>query len=133
MHARSRAVTGPLLVGLGVAAATAYVVLVDPAAGGGRYPTCPFLTLTGRPCPLCGGLRAVHAAGRGDLVGAASSNLLVVLLLALAALGWLHRVRSRLAGRAVRAVPAWLYLAGAAAFVCFGIVRNLPFGAWLTP
>ena len=30
-------------------------------------PACPFLALTGHPCPFCGGTRSFSAAWRGDL------------------------------------------------------------------
>ena len=33
-------------------------------------PACPFLALTGHPCPLCGGTRSFAAMWRGDVVGA---------------------------------------------------------------
>lgn len=133
VRARTGALTGPVLAGLGVAVAAAYVVAVDPAGSPGRYPACPFRTLTGHPCPLCGGLRAVHHLGRFDLVAALSSNLLVVALVALAAAEWVRWVRGRLLGRVVRVAPSWVYRALVAALGCFGIVRNLPFGDWLAP
>lgn len=31
---------------------------------------CPFLALTGHPCPTCYGTRSLAAIGRGDLIGA---------------------------------------------------------------
>jgi hypothetical protein len=126
-------VTEPLLIGLGAAVAAGYVVAVDPDGGAGLYPACPFLAMTGHPCPLCGGLRTVHALGRGDLAGALSSNLLVVVLLVLAVLGWIRWLLARATDRPGRAVPLWVYWSSAVALVGFGVVRNLPFGAWLSP
>jgi hypothetical protein len=35
------------------------------------FPTCPFLYLTGHPCPFCGGTRSFSAMWRGDLLHAA--------------------------------------------------------------
>ena len=35
------------------------------------FPTCPFLLLTGQPCPLCGGTRSFAQMWQGDLGGAA--------------------------------------------------------------
>ena len=34
-------------------------------------PTCPFLLLTGHPCPFCGGTRSFSAMWRGDVFHAA--------------------------------------------------------------
>ncbi|TMC14918.1 MAG: DUF2752 domain-containing protein [Chloroflexi bacterium] len=34
-------------------------------------PTCPFLLLTGHPCPFCGGTRSFSAMWRGDILHAA--------------------------------------------------------------
>jgi len=33
-------------------------------------PACPFYTLTGHPCPFCGGTRSYAAMWRGDVVAA---------------------------------------------------------------
>lgn len=33
-------------------------------------PACPFLLLTGQPCPFCGGTRSFAQMWRGDVVGA---------------------------------------------------------------
>lgn len=42
-------------------------------------PRCPFLTLTGLPCPTCGISRALVGFARGDLAGAFSYHPLAVL------------------------------------------------------
>ena len=34
-------------------------------------PACPFLTLTGHPCPLCGGTRSYASMWQGDVAAAA--------------------------------------------------------------
>jgi hypothetical protein len=34
--------------------------------GVGWFPACPFRTITGLPCPFCGGTRAFAWAARGD-------------------------------------------------------------------
>jgi hypothetical protein len=131
--ARVRAVRAPLLGGLGGLAAAGLVAAVDPGTGGDIYPRCPFLALTGHPCPLCGGLRAVHALGHGDVAAALSLNLMVVVLVVLAAVEWGRRVHGLLSGRPARPLPRWSALVVAGAFVLFGVVRNLPFGASLAP
>jgi hypothetical protein len=102
----------------------------------GSYGFCPWLALTGTACPLCGGLRAVHDVGNGDLVAAASSNLLVVAALPVfvaLALGYAVAAR-RGSGTPYDDRTVRLMLLGAVAVtVAFWVARNLPFAAWLAP
>ena len=102
----------------------------------GSYGFCPWLALTGTTCPLCGGLRAVHDLGDGDLVAAASSNLLVVAALPVVAALILRYVAASRRGSGTpyddRTVRLML-LAAVAVTVAFWVVRNLPFAAWLAP
>ena len=44
---------------------------------------CPFGIATGKPCPLCGGTRAVVSLARSDLEMALQYNAFVVMLLGL--------------------------------------------------
>ena len=55
-------------LGLGTTAWLAYT-LVYPrlAAVHTTIPACPFLALTGHPCPFCGGTRSFSAMWRGDV------------------------------------------------------------------
>lgn len=138
--------SGPLLVAGGVAAATAYVALVDPNQPG-HFPLCPLKEMTGLDCPGCGGLRAVHALCHGDLGTALDQHLFVtVLVLPLAIVtwvAWVLRIRSankRPAGAGTDAVTAdtaavgtaatiwrrWAPYAFLAAMLAFTVVRNLP-------
>ena len=118
------------LAGLaGLAAATAYVGLVDPADGA-AYPVCPSQALFGIDCPACGGLRGTHALLNGDVVGALDHNLLLPLLLALPAAAlalWLLP----LGGRPVPRVhlPRWSLVAAGAVAAGFTVLRNLPVAA----
>lgn len=114
--------------------------LRDPHVAG-SWGTCPFLAVTGLPCPVCGGLRAVNSLTHGDVVAAASSNLLVVAVLPVALVWWglwLRRCRTA-AGTprtalTVLPVPALrTVVAGTVLLVGFTVLRWLPPGAWLAP
>jgi hypothetical protein len=123
----------PVAVALGAAAAGAALVVRSPHVPG-TWAFCPFLVLTGHPCPLCGGLRAVHDVLTGDVPGAVSQNAVVTAALPLAAVLWVVWVVRRLQGRTDGpAVPAtaraWLVLA----LVAFGAFRLTPWGAWFAP
>ena len=102
----------------------------------GSYGFCPWLALTGTACPLCGGLRAVHDLGQGDLVAAASSNLLVVAALPVVLALAMRYVAATRRGSGTpyddRTVRMVLLVAVGVA-VAFWVVRNLPFAAWLAP
>ncbi len=106
----------------------------DPHSSG-SYGFCPFLELTGRPCPGCGGLRAVNNLTRGDFVGAVSSNAMAVALVAVLAVAWAFWVARRLRGHdgPMIVLSAKVGMVVLAAFVVFGIVRNLPFASWFMP
>ena len=130
---RLAALTGPVGAVAAAAAAVAVIAVVDPNQPG-RYPTCPFLALTGHWCPGCGTLRALHALTQGDVAAAAGLNLLVVASLPVLALIWsLWLRRSWTGAPRARAAPAALIWALAAGALLFGLIRNLPFGAVLSP
>jgi hypothetical protein len=107
----------------------------DPHRGG-SWGYCPWLFLTGTYCPGCGGLRAVNDLTRGDVAGAASSNLLFVASLPLLALVWGRTTLDRWQGR-VRVVGPHVHLRLALAVllvaVAFAVLRNTAAGAWLAP
>ncbi|MET0822638.1 MAG: DUF2752 domain-containing protein [Aeromicrobium sp.] len=132
---RLRAVRMPVLLaaaGLGLAA---MLRTRDPHVSG-SYGFCPFRSLTGLPCPGCGGLRAVNDLTRGDVVAAASSNAMTLLLVAAVFGLWVVWVVRRAAGDSeavlVR-VSTRAALAVLAAFAVFGVLRVTPWGAWLAP
>ncbi len=127
------ALTGPVGSLAAAAAAVAAIAVVDPNQPG-RYPTCPFLALTGHWCPGCGTLRALHALTEGDLAAAAGLNVLVVAGLPVLALIWsLWLWRSWTGAPRARPAPPALIWTLAAGALLFGLVRNLPFGAVLAP
>lgn len=125
----------PRLLGATAAgmAALAVVAVRDPNTAG-HYPTCPFLAVTGWYCPGCGALRAVHALTHGDLSAAVGFNPLLVAVLPVLAGLYLGLVRRTVTGRPrSRAAPGWLVWAFLLVVLAFGVLRNLPAGAWLAP
>jgi hypothetical protein len=102
----------------------------------GSWGFCPWYAVTGTYCPGCGGLRAVNDLTHGEVVSAASSNLLFVASLPFVGVAWVRSVAVRWRG-AYRPLPPWTAPAlGTLALVLiavFMVVRNLPFGSWLTP
>ncbi|MGC0414892.1 DUF2752 domain-containing protein [Embleya sp. AB8] len=123
----------PALSLAGLAAATAYVGLVDPRASG-HYPPCPYLVITGLPCPGCGGLRCVHALTHLDFAAAVGYNALAVALFPLIGVLWLGWAVRTARGEPRRrlADPRW-FRALLVVVVVFWVVRDLPFGAALAP
>jgi hypothetical protein len=132
-----RRVLAPVVLGAGVVAWTLALRLRDPHVAG-SWASCPFLALTGLPCPVCGGLRAVNSLTNGDLGSALGSNLLVVVALPAAVVWWALWVRRATTGPGpgLSAMPVpsprtvWL---GLAVVVAFGALRWLPAAAWLAP
>jgi hypothetical protein len=131
---RARRVLAPALTIGGLAAATLALHLRDPHDSG-SWGHCPSAAL-GFWCPGCGGLRAVNDLTRGQVGAALSSNLVVTLLVpvaaALLALWALDRWRG--VQRHVpwsRLQPGVYALVGA--LVVFAVLRNTAAGAWLAP
>jgi hypothetical protein len=109
------------------------IALVDPNKPG-RYPTCPFLAVTGHWCPGCGSLRAIHALSQGEVGAAFGLNVLTVAALPLLAIVWFRWTRRRWNGTSPRRLvhPAYLWSVLVIEIV-FWVVRNLPMGAALAP
>ena len=128
--------------GFATLAAVAVLFLFNPA-GHGFFPPCLFHKLTGLNCPGCGATRAAHELLHGNFAVAFRDNALLVgavICAALYGLGWM-------VGRVTPCAPSldifrpgahgvtrptWLWLALAVMLV-FGVGRNLPAGAWLSP
>ncbi|WP_239459935.1 DUF2752 domain-containing protein [Nocardioides daejeonensis] len=105
--------------------------LRDPHESG-SWGYCPWKLLLGVDCPGCGGLRAVNDLTHGDVLSAASSNLIVVLVVPVAVLTWLFWVlRLRRGSGGFPAVPTWAWGSALVLLAGFTVVRNLPFGSWL--
>jgi len=118
----------------GLALATLALHVRDPHESG-SWGLCPSAAL-GIYCPGCGGLRAVNDLTNGDLAGALSSNLVLVVVLPFAVVALPVWTAHRWAGRTRR--PPWRVLRpGVLAFVgvlvVFTVLRNLTSGAWLAP
>ena len=131
---RAELLRTPLLVGAAGAGALALLHVRDPHQTG-SYGFCPFLLLTGQPCPGCGGLRAMNSLTHGDVVGALSSNAMAVVLLVVMATAWVVWLYQRWRGRQVpllagRSPVLWGLVA---ALILFGVFRWTPWGAWLRP
>ena len=101
----------------------------------GAWGLCPFHAITGLWCPGCGSLRAVNDLTHGDLLGALSSNLVLVLALPLVALWrgrWLHTEWTGRRRPATGLATSTVFLLVVPVLV-FAVVRNLPVGSWLAP
>jgi hypothetical protein len=134
-RSRWRRVQAPVLLAAAVLGASVLLHLRDPHRDG-SWGYCPWLLLTGTYCPGCGGLRAVNDLTRGDLAGAASSNLLFVGSLPALFFVWTRSVADRWRGvvRSISTERALLYAGVFLALTAvFWVVRNLPFAAWLAP
>ncbi len=131
---RAQLLRAPLVLGVAGVAVVGALHLRDPHSSG-SWGYCPFLYLTGLPCPGCGGLRAVNDLTNGDVVGAVSSNVMAVLLLAAAVVVWGVWTVRRARGQDAAALSVGLRggLVLLAVFVAFGAFRWTPWGAWLAP
>ena len=141
---------GPALGGAGGATLAAALLARDPHVPG-AWPTCPFLALTGVPCPGCGGLRAVHDLLTGDVAAALSSNAWAVLTTVLVVGTYAVWLVARVGGpgpsreghrgtRVATALMAWmsahasaLAVAWAVGLLAFGALRLLPALSVLRP
>ena len=134
---RRSVLTHPFAVAAEAVAAAGYLAYVDPNQPG-HYPTCPFLLLTGRFCPGCGGLRALHDLLHGQVIAALSANLVIVLMVPVVVLLWVRWVFTRSAligaesrwGRSIPASALWSLLV---VVLLFWVLRNLSVTAGLAP
>lgn len=128
------ALRSPLWLAFSGGAALVVLHVRDPHVPG-AYGHCAFLTLTGIPCPVCGGLRAVNDLTRGRVVEAVSSNAWVVLTAGAVVVWWVLWVGRRLRGREapLAAHSTSVVIAWSIGLVVFGALRLVPALAWLRP
>jgi hypothetical protein len=126
--------TPPLIAaGLGVGT-LALLHFRDPHVEG-SYGLCPVYALFGVYCPGCGGMRAMHNLTDGDILDSLHSNLLALPLtiaFAVFVIDWIVRARRGRRWRVpgLSAVTVWSFF-GLLAF--YTVLRNTPWGTWLTP
>lgn len=125
----------PVRLAAAIGAGVAADVALDPVHR--HLPLCPFHAMTGRLCPLCGGLRSVDALVHGQWAAAVHDNALFVAALPMLVLAWVAWLRrpdagqSRRPGR--RAVWVGVTALSVTLSVAFTVVRNLPFATGLRP
>jgi hypothetical protein len=132
----SQRLAAPATALLTGSAALGLLAVRDPHRSG-SYGFCPFLALTGRPCPLCGGLRAVSDLTHGQVLAALQSNALAVAILVGGAGVWLGWTARRWRGGGAERPPLTsdprLARLMAVALVVFAVLRWLPGLAVLSP
>ena len=118
----------PIVAGLGSLVSLCLLFFISPSANG-IFPPCPIRMYLGIDCPGCGGIRGTYSLLHGDITGALSHNMLLLViypsLLALWFLWTLGSWKQRDFFVALR--PHYRVIMGAALFavVGFTIVRNL--------
>lgn len=133
--ARSQAPAPSIWLIGGVGAALCAAVAVPPGMVGGGPVLCPFLRLTGLPCPTCGMTRAWVALGHGDWSSAVHLNPLTPVVFG-TVLVWLVVLLLRRAGRdspqwfGKLLVPLVVAGVGVYGFARIGLVAT---GAWGWP
>jgi hypothetical protein len=115
------------------AAGAACVGLAMWSPGDDGIPLCPTRALTGIDCPFCGGLRAVSAITKGDLLAAADHNVVVLGLMPMVLVWWALWIRADRQGKPMprlKLAPA-VWAVVLFAILAFTVVRNMPFASWL--
>jgi len=90
------------------------------------FPQCMFHQVTGLDCPGCGAQRALHQLLHGNLIAALRLNAMFVLSLPLVAWYGPRLVLRSFTRQPSGAAPRWIWFY-IAAWIVFGIVRDLPF------
>jgi uncharacterized protein DUF2752 len=119
----------------GVVAAVSLGLRLRDPHDSGSWGYCPWKLLTGLDCPGCGSLRAVNDLTHGDVVAAASSNLLFVVAVPVAVVLWLLWARRSWTGadarRLGKGTTRVLWTSTLVVTLAFTVLRNTPWGSWL--
>ena len=131
---RLRLLAQPAVVAAAGLGSIALVTWLD-RVGLAVLPACPFLSVTGLWCPLCGGTRAVQALSGGDVEAALGFNVLVVLAVPLVLAEWARWTAGRARGRptSFMNVSSRTLAVVAALALLYMVVRNVPGMEVLTP
>ena len=125
----------PPVIGAGLAAGTIVALHFHDPHVKGSWGLCPLYALTGIYCPGCGGLRAMNNLTNGDLLASVHSNVLLLPLLVFAAFTlwrWLS-LRWRTDGPLRLPLTPWWGWVTVAVMAAFWVLRNTPWGTFLTP
>ncbi len=123
-----RALSAPLaLAGTGLVAGT-YLYLNNPNISGSIFPKCPLKLLTGLDCPGCGLTRSLYALLHGDLVAAASHNLLVLFVVPWVVMALVRWTAQRFGHDIPKLfiVKQWMVPATVILLTIFTVARNIP-------
>jgi hypothetical protein len=129
----SLAVFAGVLLGATALGVGAMVFFFNPSTHA-FYPICVFHALTGLNCPGCGMTRALYALLHGNWLQALKDNALFVGSLVLAVI-WSARlaVRKMRHQRVTLQIPSKILWLAFMVVILFGVLRNLPGFAWLSP
>jgi hypothetical protein len=117
-----------------VAAGIAATVFFFNPSANNFYPVCQFHRLTGLNCPGCGMTRALYALLHGNFSTALHDNALFVCGLAATAIRGVWFGAKKFRGQANgEFVPVKFLLPLLAIALVFGVLRNLPAFAFLSP
>ncbi len=120
----------PAKVGAAVAAGSIAIALWNPTDGGA--PLCWSKGFLGVDCPFCGGLRCVNSLVRGDWLAAADHNVLLAVVLPVAAVLWVVWMVKAVRGEKFELpkVPLVAWIGVVVVLVAFTVARNVGGPAW---
>jgi len=127
VHASVTERLGHGLLLAGAAGSCLLMYSIDPAADDSPYPVCPFLALTGVPCPGCGSLRATNRLLHGDVGAALGYNALLVLTVPMLAYIAVRSFRIASGHHVPRAtMPRWAGYTVLGVVLLFWLLRVIP-------